>query len=158
MDESELFGRCSHATAQKVLSGKWTMLVMRHLEDGPMRFNELQRRLPDMTAATLSKLLKRMESDGLVVRNDYGEVPPRVEYALSPIGSEFRVVTDALGEWGERYIGLIRIRTVTTSVNVRGTSSCTPAGMRTRSPEGVPSSVRYGPIAGIITKNEVMIT
>lgn len=108
MDESELFGRCPHATAQKVLSGKWTMLVMRHLEDGPMRFNELQRRLPDMTAATLSKLLKRMESDGLVVRNDYGEVPPRVEYALIPIGSEFRIVTDALGEWGERYIGYLR--------------------------------------------------
>ena len=108
MDESELFGRCPHATAQKVLSGKWTMLVMRHLEDGPMRFNELQHCLPDMTAATLSKLLKRMESDGLVVRNDYGEVPPRVEYALSPIGSEFRIVTDALGEWGERYIGYLR--------------------------------------------------
>ncbi len=108
MKEEELYGKCPHATAQRVLSGKWTLLVLLHLEDGPMRFNELQRRLPDMTAATLSKLLKRMEDDGLVARNDYGEVPPRVEYSLSLIGSEFRIVTDALGEWGEKYIGYMR--------------------------------------------------
>ena len=66
MKEEELYGKCPHATAQRVLSGKWTLLVLLHLEDGPMRFNELQRRLPDMTAATLSKLLKRMEDDGIV--------------------------------------------------------------------------------------------
>ena len=104
MKEDELFGKCPYATAQKVLSGKWTILVLHHLEGGPLRFNELQRRLPEMTAATLSKLLKRMEEDSLVVRVDYGEMPPRVEYELTPIGSEFRMVTDALGGWGEKYI------------------------------------------------------
>ena len=80
---------------------------MRHLEDGSMRFNELQRRLPGMTAATLSMLLKCMVGDGLIVRNDYGEVPLS-GVLLSLIGPEFRIVTDVLGEWGERYIGYLR--------------------------------------------------
>ena len=68
----DLYGKCPFATAQRMLQGEWTILIMHHLEAGPVRFNELQRRL---THATLSKQLKTMEADGLIRRT---EVPSKV--------------------------------------------------------------------------------
>ena len=53
----DLFGICPYVTAQRVLRGKWSIVILHHLEDGPVRFNELQRRLPEMTHATLAKQL-----------------------------------------------------------------------------------------------------
>ena len=70
-----------------------------------MRFNELQRRMPvEMTHTTLSRQLKALEHDGLIIRKEYPQVPPKVEYSLSEIGEKFRTVLDALGEWGTEYI------------------------------------------------------
>lgn len=100
----DLVGTCPYATAQKVLSGKWTILIMHLLSDGPVRFNELLRRLPDMTHATLSKQLKTLERHGLVIRTEYPQVPPRVEYRLSDIGLKFQPVLDSLKTWGDAYI------------------------------------------------------
>ena len=111
MKEELLIGKCPFTTAQKVLSGKWPLVIMHILDEGPVRFNELQRRLPDMTHATLSKQLKRMEEDGLIIRKDYGEVPPRVEYYLSDIGKEFGSVLEELKTWGAKYIGHMREKT-----------------------------------------------
>ena len=88
----DLFGICPYVTAQQVLRGKWSIVVLHQLEDGPVRFNELQRRLPDMTHATLAKQLRSLEGYGVVVRTEYPQVPPKVEYALSPLGQEFRPV------------------------------------------------------------------
>ena len=69
MDKKELFGKCPYVTSQKVLTGKWSMYLMYLLKDGPVRFNELQRRMPeDMTHTTLSRQLKSLEEDGLIVR------------------------------------------------------------------------------------------
>ncbi len=69
-----------------------------------MRFNELQRMMPDnMTSTTLSRQLKQLEDVGFIVRKEYSQIPPKVEYSLSDIGEEFGSVTDALGEWGEKY-------------------------------------------------------
>lgn len=100
----DLFGKCPYATVQKVLVGKWSMLIMHLLEDGPVRFNELQRRLPDMTHATLSKQLKQLEENGLIVRTEYNQIPPKVEYSLSNIGQKFGKALDSLKEWGQSYI------------------------------------------------------
>lgn len=102
------FGKCPYATAQAALQGKWTMLIMHLLEDEPLRFNELLRRLPQMTHATLSKQLKRMEADGLVIRTEYPQVPPKVEYSLSPVGGKFRSVLDVLRDWGFDYIDYLK--------------------------------------------------
>lgn len=99
-----LFGKCPYTTAQKVLAGKWSMLIIHILEAGPVRFNELQRRLPDMTHATLSKQLKQLEENGLIIRTEYNQIPPKVEYSLSNIGRRFDKVLDALKEWGLEYI------------------------------------------------------
>lgn len=102
--EKDLFGVCPYTTAQKILSGKWTLLILYHLSRKTMRFNELQRALPDLTQATLSKQLRLMEQNGLIVRTMYNQIPPKVEYSLSELGQQFKPVLSALETWGDQYI------------------------------------------------------
>ena len=105
MEKKELFGRCPYVTAQKVLTGKWSMYILYLLSDGPVRFNELKRRMPEeMTHTTLSRQLKTLEEEGLIVRIEYQQIPPKVEYSLSQIGEEFKDVLSVLEIWGEKYI------------------------------------------------------
>lgn len=105
MTEKELFGKCPYYTSQKVLSGKWSLYILFLLKKYEViRFNELLRMMPDnMTSTTLSRQLKLLEDKKLVIRREYTQIPPKVEYLLSDIGKEFGYVTDALGEWGEKY-------------------------------------------------------
>lgn len=102
--QENLFGICPYVTAQKLLTGKWTLLIMYHLSKKTMRFNELQRTLPDLTQSTLTKQLRMMEENGLVDRKVYSQIPPKVEYKLSDLGKHFQPVLDALQEWGNEYI------------------------------------------------------
>ena len=80
--KNELFGICPFVTAQKLLQGKWAILILHALNEGTKRFNELERDI-QITHATLSSQLKYMEKEGLVHRTVYPEVPPRVEYSLT---------------------------------------------------------------------------
>ena len=83
MEKKNLFGLCPYVTSQKVLSGKWSMYIMYLLTDGPIRFNELQRKMPEeMTHTTLSRQLKKLEEEGLIERIEYQQIPPKVEYKL----------------------------------------------------------------------------
>ena len=111
MEKPELFGICPYVTAQKVLTGKWSIYIMYLLSDGPVRFNELQRRMPEeMTHTTLSRHLKVLESEGLIVRKEYQQIPPKVEYSLSEIGIKFKEVLSVLEEWGNEYIQYLHTR------------------------------------------------
>lgn len=105
MTDKELYGKCPYYTSQKVLSGKWSLYIMFLLKEKEVtRFNELQRMMPDnMTSTTLSRQLKLLENEGLIIRKEYDQIPPKVEYSLSDIGKEFSLVIDALGEWGKKY-------------------------------------------------------
>ena len=103
------FGACPFVTAQKLLAGKWAILILRVLSEGPARFNQIQRRI-DITQATLANQLKTLEAEGLVHREAYAEVPPRVEYSLTPIGERFRPVLDQIEQWGNAYIEYLRER------------------------------------------------
>ena len=91
----ERFGKCPYATAQTLISGKWAVLLLLYLEEGPIRFNELLRKMPKMTHATLSVQLKSLEEYGLV---------QRVEYSLTEIGRKFHPVITAMEMWGNEYI------------------------------------------------------
>lgn len=102
------FGKCPYATVQKLISGKWAMLILHNLEDGPVRFNDLQRQLPKMTHATLSVQLKNLIEHGLVIRRQYEFIPPRVEYSLSEIGQKFHPVLEAMEVWGKEYISYMK--------------------------------------------------
>jgi len=100
----ERFGKCPYATAQTLISGKWAVLILFYLEEGPIRFNELLRKMPKMTHATLSVQLKSLEEYGLVQRVQYEAIPPRVEYSLTEIGKKFHPVIAAMEKWGNEYI------------------------------------------------------
>ena len=100
----DLFLKCPYATSQKILSGKWALMILNNLSDGPVRFNELQRQLPEMTQTTLTRQLRTLEDYGVISRKVYAQIPPKVEYDLSEIGREFIPVLDALKLWGESYI------------------------------------------------------
>lgn len=104
LTQDALFGVCPYATVQKLLGGKWALIVMHHLSQGTLRFGQLQRALPDLTQATLTKQLRTLEADGLITRTVYAQVPPKVEYCLSEMGEAFRPVLDALAVWGNQYI------------------------------------------------------
>lgn len=98
------FGKCPYATAQTLISGKWAVLILLYLEDGPIRFNELLRRMPKMTHATLSVQLKSLEEYGLIRRVQYEAIPSRVEYSLTDIWKKFHPVVAAMEAWGNEYI------------------------------------------------------
>ena len=100
----ERFGKCPYATAQSLISGKWAVLILLYLEQGPLRFNELLRKMPKMTHATLSVQLKTLEEYGLIRRVQYEAIPPRVEYSLTDIGRKFHPVAAAMETWGNEYI------------------------------------------------------
>jgi DNA-binding HxlR family transcriptional regulator len=104
LTQEELFGKCPYATAQKILSGKWALIILYHLSESKLRFNELQRLLPDLTQATLTKQLRTLEEYGIVTRTVYAQIPPKVEYELSDMGKEFTEVLDSVKVWSEKYI------------------------------------------------------
>ena len=94
---------CPVATAVALIGGKWKLLILRNLTDRPWRFNELLKDLDGVSQKVLTDSLRQMIDDGLVYRRDYGEVPPRVEYGLTPLGREMLPVIDALGNFGKYY-------------------------------------------------------
>ncbi len=103
--QQDLFGKCPFVTAQKLLSGKWAIYIMFLLSKGEKRFNELQRSIPEkLTHTTLSRQLKKLEDENLVVRKEYHQVPPKVEYSLSEVGKAFLPVLTALHTFGDNYI------------------------------------------------------
>lgn len=95
---------CPVEATLELIGGKWKGLVLYHLLQGTMRFNEIRRKLPSVTQRMLTRQLRELEAAGLIVRTVYAEVPPRVEYALSAEGESLRPVILALREWGRNYL------------------------------------------------------
>lgn len=93
---------CPVEVTLDLISGKWKVMIIYYLLDGTKRFNQLQRDLNGITHRTLSKQLKEMEDDGIIIRTDYGEIPPRVEYSLSALGQSLKPVLTAMHKWGEK--------------------------------------------------------
>jgi DNA-binding HxlR family transcriptional regulator len=94
---------CPVATTVSLIGNKWKLLIIRNLLVRPWRFNELQKNLEGIIQKVLTDSLRTMEADGIIVRTVYPEVPPRVEYSLSPLGDSMRPVLEAMQTWGENY-------------------------------------------------------
>lgn len=92
---------CPIEGALEIIGGKWKGLTLYHLSDGTKRFNELQRALVNITQRMLTKQLRELEADGLVHREVYPVVPPKVEYSLTEKGKTLIPVLMALKTWGE---------------------------------------------------------
>lgn len=94
---------CPVATTVQLIGNKWKLLIIRNLRMRAWRFNELYRDLEGISRKVLTESLRSMESDGLITRTVYPEVPPRVEYALSELGETMRPILDAMESWGTSY-------------------------------------------------------
>jgi DNA-binding HxlR family transcriptional regulator len=91
------------------IADKWTVLMMSLLSDGaPRRFNELRRNVEGISQKMLTQTLRDLERDGLVIRTIYAEVPPRVEYALTPLGVTLCGPISQLGEWSIAHVDEIK--------------------------------------------------
>jgi DNA-binding HxlR family transcriptional regulator len=92
--------KCPAETTLDVIGGRWKVPIVWHLFRGTMRFSELRRALPGVTQKMLTQQLRELESDGIVVRKVYAQVPPKVEYSLTARGASLRPVVDAMCGWG----------------------------------------------------------
>ncbi|MEU7764793.1 helix-turn-helix domain-containing protein [Nocardia sp. NPDC049190] len=97
--------RCPAREVLTVLADKWVLLVLSVLRgnDGPIRFNELRRRLDGITQKMLTRTLRNLEREGLVRRAVYPTVPPRVEYSLTELGASISELSHAMGTWAVRH-------------------------------------------------------
>lgn len=87
-----------------VISGKWKMVILYWLvEEQPIRYNELQRLIGSISHKTLSVQLKEMENDGIIIREEYPQIPPKVEYSLSEKGISLYPIMESMCNWGEKY-------------------------------------------------------
>lgn len=84
------------------LAGKWSMLILDRLQDGPVRFNHLRRDIKGISQKVLSQTLKKLERDGLIARAVFASVPVTVEYSLTPLGTTLNETVHALAHWAER--------------------------------------------------------
>ncbi|MFF7530513.1 winged helix-turn-helix transcriptional regulator [Streptomyces bobili] len=91
---------CGIDAAMDVIGGKWKVLVLWALHERPYRFGELRRALPGVTEKVLAAQLRELEADGIVHREEYDEVPPRVEYSLTARGESLNEALGPLGAWG----------------------------------------------------------
>lgn len=95
---------CGTDAAMDVIGGKWKVLILWELSERPHRFGELRRELPGVTEKVLAAQLRELEADGIVHREAYDEVPPRVEYSLTPRGTSLNAALAPLGVWGKEHI------------------------------------------------------
>lgn len=86
-----------------IIGGKWKGLLLYHLMDGPVRFNEFRRICPTITQRMLTLQLRELEQDGIVHREVYRQVPPKVEYSLTEFGTTLVPIIERMKEWGELY-------------------------------------------------------
>lgn len=94
---------CPVAVTVDVLGGKWKGLILYYLISGPKRFNELRRLLPDTTQRMLTLQLRELENDGIVHREIYQQIPPKVEYSLTNFGETLKPIIFLMRDWGEAY-------------------------------------------------------
>ncbi|MDX6646154.1 MAG: hypothetical protein QOK40_1881 [Miltoncostaeaceae bacterium] len=95
---------CPVLATARIVAGKWTLLVLRDLAGGARRFSELERSLAGISPRTLSQRLRALEEEGILDRRVYGEVPPRVDYRLTPKGRDLVPLVQAMREYGARWL------------------------------------------------------
>jgi DNA-binding HxlR family transcriptional regulator len=95
---------CPVEAALDLIDGKWKAVILYHLLNDTIRFNELRRRLSRITQRMLTRQLRELEANGLIHRKIYAEVPPRVEYSLTALGRSLEPVVRMLWTWGNDYL------------------------------------------------------
>ena len=95
---------CPVARTAEIISGKWTLLIIRDLVSGVKRFHQLERSLHGISPKTLSERLRSLEEEGIIIRQTFAEVPPRVEYSLTEKGYDLVGVIESMRSFGKRWL------------------------------------------------------
>jgi DNA-binding HxlR family transcriptional regulator len=98
---------CPVCRTADIVCGKWTLLLVRDLAEGYSRFCELERSLAGISPRTLSLRLRALEEEGIVERQTFAEVPPRVEYSLTPKGEALIPIIEGMRDYGEHWLGAV---------------------------------------------------
>jgi DNA-binding HxlR family transcriptional regulator len=93
---------CPVESTIAAIGGRWKVLIIHHLLENAQRFGELSRRLHGVSARTLTRQLRELEESGIINRRVYQQIPPKVEYSLTPLGRELKPVLYAMQAWGEK--------------------------------------------------------
>lgn len=104
MHHSTRHESCPVLRTADIISGKWTLLVLRDLSDGINRFSGLERSLEGISPKTLSERLKALEKAGVITRKSYAEVPPRVEYSLTDMGRDLIPLVEHMRQYGTKWL------------------------------------------------------
>ena len=104
LPSSDYTESCPVSTILDIIGGKWKVLILYHLFGDTRRFNELQRLMPAITQRMLTLQLRELEQDGIVHREVYPQVPPKVEYSLTDFGRTLLPVIQAMHDWSETYV------------------------------------------------------
>ncbi|PQA60270.1 winged helix-turn-helix transcriptional regulator [Siphonobacter curvatus] len=102
-NKTALAEECPEVYAANIIGGQWALVICSWLINGKLRFSELKKRLPNISERMLTLQLRKLEEDQMVTRTVYAEVPPRVEYELTPIGYELKPIIQQLEKWGEKH-------------------------------------------------------
>ena len=94
---------CPVEATLAVIGGKWKGVILYHLMSGTKRFNEFRRLMPDITQRMLTLQLRELEKDGIIHREIFKEVPPKVEYSLTEFGRTLEPIIKLMRDWGEQY-------------------------------------------------------
>lgn len=94
---------CPVETTLSLIGNKWKVLILRDLAPGKKRFGQLQKSIGNVSQKVLTAQLRSMEADGLVHREAFAEVPPRVEYSLTELGESLKPILNSMWAWGENY-------------------------------------------------------
>lgn len=97
---------CPVEATLELIGGKWKGVILYHLLEKTYRFGELKKLMPGVTQRMLTKQLRELESDGIINRKVYAEVPPKVEYSLTEVGEGLRDVVMKMRDWGKKHFGM----------------------------------------------------
>ena len=102
-EDTRVLPACPVETTLMLIGDKWKVLILRDLMPGTKRFGELKKSIGHVSQKVLTAQLRDMEASGLVHRQVYAEVPPRVEYSLTDLGKSLKPILDAMWNWGQNY-------------------------------------------------------
>jgi DNA-binding HxlR family transcriptional regulator len=105
-NKQALADECSEVYAANIIGGQWALAICSWLINGKLRFGELKKQLPTITERMLTLQLRKLEENKIITRTIYAEIPPRVEYELTPIGYELKTIIKQLESWGEKHKAL----------------------------------------------------
>ncbi|MDB5012908.1 MAG: transcriptional regulator [Daejeonella sp.] len=104
MADSQENLECPITAMLKLIGGKWKPVILYFLTFGTRRFGEIAVRIPTISRKVLTEQLKELEKDGLIMRKQYNEIPPRVEYSLTDLGKSLSSVFDEMSLWGKKNV------------------------------------------------------